>query len=333
MSTEDRIDIVIPWVDPSDPKWQMDRDKYSPRVTNEEDDREIRYRDWENLQFLFRGIEKYAPWVNKVHFITYGHLPKWLNVNAPKLNIVKHEDYIPKEYLPLFSSHGIELNMHRIEGLSEKFIYFNDDIFLISMTKPEDFFRHGLPCDANISNLILPDYRTFSPILFNTVACINKHFSRKKQMKLSPGKFFNIRYGLVGMAMNILSLHWEGYIGFYNYHLAFPYLKSTLQTVWNEEPEILDKTCRHRFRSNMDVNQYIFRYWQLASGQFVPSKVKGKSFSINSNNNQLIKYIDKSKGKMICINDSEFKGDFNKVKSQINDALNRKLPDKSSFEI
>ena len=126
MSTEDRIDIVIPWVDPSDPKWQMDRDKYSPRVTNEEDDREIRYRDWENLQFLFRGIEKYAPWVNKVHFITYGHLPKWLNVNAPKLNIVKHEDYIPKEYLPLFSSHGIELNMHRIEGLSEKFIYFND---------------------------------------------------------------------------------------------------------------------------------------------------------------------------------------------------------------
>ena len=333
MNSDDKIDIVIPWVDPSDSSWQADRDKYSPKVANEGDNRAIRYRDWDNLHFVFRGIEKYAPWINKVYFITYGHLPRWLNVNAPKLQIVKHEDYIPKEYLPLFSSHGIELNMHRIEGLSEKFIYFNDDIFLLKMTKPEDFFQNDLPCDVNISNLIMPDFRTFSPILFNTVACINKHFSRRIQMRKSPGQFFNIKYGIVGMAMNLLSSHWGGYVGFYNSHLAFPYLKSTLQEVWDEEPELLDKTCRHRFRNNMDVNQYIFRYWQLASGQFIPSKLMGKSFNISSNNDRMLNYINKSRGKMICINDHDFDGDFDTVKAQINDALSRKLPEKSCFEI
>ena len=333
MNIDDSIDIVIPWVDPTDPNWQKEKRKYSTVVTNEDDDREIRYRDWDNLQYVFRGIEKYAPWVNKIHFITYGHLPKWLNVDAPKLHIVRHEDYIPKEYLPLFSSHIIELNMHRIEGLSEKFIYFNDDIFLLKMTKPEDFFQNGLPCDVNIPNLILPNFKTFSPIVFNTVAYINKHFSKKKQMREFPGKYFNPQYGIIGLGMTLLFSYWSGYTGFFNHHLAVPYLKSTLQEVWREEPEILEKTCHHRFRDNMDVNQYIFRYWQLASGQFIPSPLKGKYFLVSSNNDRIVNYINKSKGKMICINDAEFNGDFDLVKEQINTALMRRFPEKSSFEI
>ena len=333
MNSRDDIDIVIPWVDPSDPEWQAQREKYSSQVTTEDDNREIRYRDWDNLQYVFRGIEKYAPWVRNVYFITYGHLPKWLNVNAPKLHIVKHEDYIPKEYLPLFSSHVIELNMHRIKGLSERFVYFNDDIFLLKMTKPEDFFQNGLPCDVNIPNLILPNYTTFAPIVFNTVAYINKHFSKRKQMKKSPEKFYNPKYGILNMGMTLLFSYWKGFTGFYNHHLAVPYLKSTLEEVWKEEPEILEKTCSHRFRDNSDVNQYIFRYWQLASGNFVPSTLKGKYFLVSSNNNRILNYINKRKGKMICINDAEFTGDFDAVKEQINNALDRILPEKSCYEL
>lgn len=332
MNTLDKIDIVIPWVDPSDPEWRALKKKYSGQVTSEDDDREIRYRDWDNLKYVFRGIEKFAPWVNKVHFITYGHLPKWLNVNAPKLHIVKHEDYIPEEYLPLFSSHVIELNMHRIEGLSEKFIYFNDDMFLIKKTTPEDFFQNDLPCDANIPNLILPNYSTFSPIVFNTVAYINKNFSKRKQMKKAPKQYFNMRYGIVGMGMSIVFSYWRGYTGFFNHHLPSPYLKSTLEEVWRKEPEILDKTCRHRFRDNNDVNQYIFRYWQLASGNFVPSSLKGKYFLVSSNNDKILNYIRKQKGKMICVNDAEFDSDFELAKAQINNAFEHILPEKSGFE-
>ena len=80
-----------------------------------------RYRNWENLQYWFRGIEKFAPFVNKIHFITSSRVPEWLNMNNPKLNVVRHSDYIPEEYLPTFSSIPIELNLHRLEDLRRKF--------------------------------------------------------------------------------------------------------------------------------------------------------------------------------------------------------------------
>ena len=69
----------------------------------------------------------------------------WLNTENPKLTVVNHKDYIPEEYLPTFSSHPIELNLHRIKGLSEQFVYFNDDTFIINAMQPEDFFKKGLP--------------------------------------------------------------------------------------------------------------------------------------------------------------------------------------------
>ncbi|MDO5131368.1 MAG: Stealth CR1 domain-containing protein [Eubacteriales bacterium] len=328
-----KIDIVIPWVDPGDPVWQKDKAKYSGTVTMEEDDRDIRYRDWDNLQYVFRSIDKYAPWVNKVHFITYGHLPKWLNTDCPKLHIVRHEDYIPAEYLPVFSSHVIELNMNRIEGLSEQFIYFNDDIFLIRPVKPEDFFRNGLPCDVNIPNLIVPVLSNFSPIVFNTVGIINRHFSKRQSMKKDPAKTFNLQYGASGMLRTLLFAPWGNYTGFYNPHVALSYLKSTLDEVWAAEPEILTETCRHRFRDNRDVNQYIFRFWQLASGRFTPYTLHGHYFKISGDNRRIIRFVEKKKYRMICINDDEFQGDFEKAKAEINGLLERTFPEKCSFEL
>ena len=124
----EKIDFVIMWVDGSDPKWLQEKNKYSTNKIDV-DDAINRYRDMGTLKYWFRSVEKYTPWVNKIHFITCGHLPDWLNTNNPKLNIVKHEDYIPKEYLPTFSANPIELNLHRINELEEKFVLFNDEIF------------------------------------------------------------------------------------------------------------------------------------------------------------------------------------------------------------
>ena len=131
----DKIDFVMIWVDGNDPEWRKEKDKYSNKVDNNTDNREARFRDWDNLQYWFRGVEKFAPWVNKIHFVTCGHLPKWLNTENPKLNIVKHKDFIPEKYLPTFNSHTIELNLHRIKGLAENFVYFNDDLFIVKKTK------------------------------------------------------------------------------------------------------------------------------------------------------------------------------------------------------
>ena len=76
MKDSDQIDIVIPWVDGSDPEWQQEYRKYAALEMGRDNNTEIRYRDWDNLQYLFRGIEKFAPWVRKVHFVTTGQKPK-----------------------------------------------------------------------------------------------------------------------------------------------------------------------------------------------------------------------------------------------------------------
>ena len=114
MKASEKIDFVIMWVDGNDPKWQTEKNKYTPPLNA--DASICRYRDFDLLKYWFRGVEKYAPWVNKIHFITWGHIPSWLDTNNPKINIVKHEDYIPRKYLPTFNANTIELNVHSIEG-------------------------------------------------------------------------------------------------------------------------------------------------------------------------------------------------------------------------
>ena len=88
------IDIVIPWVDGSDPVWQADHAKY--RASKSADNHPARYREWGLFRYWFRGIEQNAPWVRKVHLLTYGHLPAWLEPDHPKLHIVNHRDFIPE---------------------------------------------------------------------------------------------------------------------------------------------------------------------------------------------------------------------------------------------
>ena len=86
------IDFIMIWVDGNDPEWQKEKRKYQPG--DAADDREIRYRDWDNLQYWFRAVEKFAPWVNRIHFVTCGHLPKWLNlepVSYTHLDVYKRQ--------------------------------------------------------------------------------------------------------------------------------------------------------------------------------------------------------------------------------------------------
>ena len=107
------VDIVITWVDGSDKQWQHQRASYKYAETGKKEEA-VRYRDQGTLKYVFRSIEKYAPWVRKIHFITCGQIPEWMNTSNPKIHLVNHKDYIPDEYLPTFSSHTIELNFHNI---------------------------------------------------------------------------------------------------------------------------------------------------------------------------------------------------------------------------
>lgn len=328
----DTIDFVILWVDGNDPKWREEKAKYDNASS---DDREIRYRDWDNLQYWFRGVEKFAPWVNKIHFVTYGHLPKWLNTNNKQLNIVNHKDFMPEGSLPVFNSNALEVNLHRIKNLSERFVYFNDDVFIIKKVDKKDFFINGIPCDSAIMSPVIQENKNgIGNTIVNNLAIINEFFNKKEQMTKKITNWFNIKYGIENIK-NLLLLPWHDFTGFYEMHIASSFLKKTYQEVWKRNQEELTKTTFDKFRDpKQDVNQWVFRDWQIASDNIIPRSIKfGYNFKLEEAFDEAIKAIIKQKYKIICLNDSNNIKNFEDKKQKINDAFNKILPDKSSFEI
>ena len=336
------IDFIITWVDGSDPEWQAEKAKYKG---TKGDSRNSRYRDWDTLRYLFRSIEKNAPWVNKVFLVTCGHLPKWINVNNPNLVLVKHADYIPADFLPTFSSRAIDMNFHRIPELSEHFVYFNDDMLLMDRVEREDFFVKGLPCDTAIlrpaivkSNQIAKNEKTsemyLAPII--DMALINKHFKKHECIRNNLSKWFSLKYG-TEMVKTLSLAPWDFFPGIREYHTCYSYLKSTYSELWNLESEALAEASAHKFRVNTDYNHWVFSYWQMAKGNFYPRRPDfGFAYSLNDedeNNKKVYDALRNRKYKLICINDSVGEDKYYEVLKELTDLLVNLLPDKSSFEL
>ena len=93
----DKIDFIMLWVDDNDPMWQESYCKYAKETYGKT--KSPRFRDWGTLKYWFRGVEKYAPWVNKIFFITCGHYPQWLNINHSKIRFLKHLNLLLIEHL------------------------------------------------------------------------------------------------------------------------------------------------------------------------------------------------------------------------------------------
>ncbi len=328
------IDFVIMWVDGSDPNWLAEKRKYTK--STDLDDRPERYRDWDLLRFWFRGVEQFAPWVRKIHFVTWGHIPEWLNRDNPKLQIVVHEQIIPKEKLPLFNSSSIECFLHRIPDLADQFVFFNDDFFVIDTIKPEVFFQKEKPVDMLAFQPVVanPGNPVMSSIFMNNSLILCKHFDKRKMVKEHPGDYFHIGYPPLYFFYNLLELCFPLYTGFYTVHGPSPFLKSTFETVWREEEETLETSTRNRFRSKEDLTQYLFREWQKLSGNFVPKNILKyqKYFEVGEDNRELVETIRKQKHRMICINDTGRFQNQEAVRAELQQAFLTILPKPSTFE-
>jgi len=330
---EQKIDIVILWVDGSDEDWLRDFNQYASDSMIG-DKQPSRFRDWDLLQYWFRGIEKFMPWVNRIHFITSGHVPAGLNMQHPLINLVKHSDFIPGKYLPTFNANTIELNIHRIKDLSEQFIYFNDDLFVLKSLTPGRFFQNGLPCDYGVFTA-KPSGGGIIHIAVNDLEVLESHFDKHAVIKKNLRKWFNIKYGKE-LLNNLLLYPWKEFSGFIDPHLTTSFLKSTFTEVWGKAPDILDSTCRSKFRTNNDVNQWLMRYWQLAEGRFYPYNLKNSGTSMDITDNSLSTvndFITDRRFDMICLNDSDEVSDFEKTKALLKESFEKILPDKSSFEL
>jgi hypothetical protein len=337
------IDFIITWVDGDDLKWQEKLAKY--KIANKNDSGvSSRFRDMGTLRYIFRGIENFSPWVNKVHFVTDRQIPEWLNIKHPKLNILSHEDiFLDKNHLPVFNSNAIEMNFLGIKNLSEQFVLFNDDMLILKKVEKEVFFIEGLPVDFLIQDglrnflrtVIFPQI-TFGHTIKNAIKIINTNFNKNKIVSKNKDKYINIEYGFYNNLKNMFFIFFPKFIGFKDYHNPQPYLKSTWFEVFNKHKKEIMETSSRKFRSSDDIIHYLFRYWHLVKGDFIP-KLKEDSLVLNIGSlKDAILSVDKMKDyTFVCINDSSTlsQSDFLESQKVILENLNDIMPVKSNFEI
>lgn len=145
---DEPIDVVYTWVDSSDPQWRQDFERHAADADNAlpEGGSDERFLDRDELKYSLRSLWMYAPFVRNIYIVTSGQVPEWLDVSRPNVRLVTHAEIFPDDaMLPTFNSHAIEACLHRIPGLSEHFLYFNDDVFLGREVTRESFYtRAGL---------------------------------------------------------------------------------------------------------------------------------------------------------------------------------------------
>lgn len=328
------IDFVVTWVDMDDPTWKTDFAKHSGKIDNLKNEMtEARFRDHGLLRYWFRGLEKFAPWVRKVHFVTCGQKPEWLNIDHPKLQLVNHSDYIPSQYLPVFNSTLIESYIHRIPDLAEHFVYFNDDFFIINHLTQERFFTNGLPNDIaafrHNSGIGL-----WSKTLKNNIRLINERFDKREVLSRDHDKWFHPSYGKRSRLTRLLQPYGK-FITLITPHNAQPFLKSTFNEVWDYAGEHLTAVSVNRFRNTSDYTPELFRTWQICRSNFNPYNTYSdtKMFPLILKSKQAIKAIEEQRYKLICLNDNGHIRNYNAVMEQLNKAFQTILPEKSNFEL
>ena len=328
------IDFVITWVDNEDPQWQAAFHKWLPANTEGLDVGETRYRNWHLLRYWFRGVELFAPWVRTIHFVTNGQLPAWLNTEHPKLHIVKHSDILPSDALPCFSSHPLELNMHRIERLAEHFVYFNDDIFLTTPTTPSDFFHGSLPVDMAVTKPKDESDDMMNAIIANNLRLINSCYHKWEVELRHPQQWFHPAY-LGFLKLSFKSLFDTKFERLLDPHAPQPYKKTTLQEVWQQFPTELEATTHRRFRCREDVNQWLFRYWRIARGEFHPQNIFRHNaifFSPQEQWSDLAEAVKSPSVKIVTINDTDRISVFKTFIAKTAALFQELLPEASSFE-
>lgn len=337
----EKIDFIVTWVDGNAPDWQKEKSKWEGndgKASEAADgNTECRYRENGLLKYWFRAVEKFAPWVNTVHFVTCGQRPEWLNEAHPKLNLVNHEDYIPKEYLPTFNSNAIELNFHRIEELSEQFVLFNDDVFLLRPVDPSFFFHDGQPVLKTSLKYGFVEYSNWCRILFNDYCVVNQSFNISQSIWQNRKKWFSIKeLGYKKARKNLMCYLANRTMPISSYgHVALPHLKSTLEELWERYPDIMHQTSMNKFRNDDQVNQWLLCAWNQAKGNFYPAAVErlGRVVPVSPQRlDDLCGLIESKTIPQICVNDSPLDTEPERCLQVVAKSMETLLPEKSLYE-
>lgn len=295
------FDVLISYVNCEDPEWLSE---FSNTVGHEHFS-ETRYRSWNTLKYLLRCVETNIPCVNNVILIvsSTSQVPQWLNTNT--VRIVYHTDFIPAEYLPTFNSCTIESFLYNIRGLSDKLLYFNDDMFPVGPLTYEDFFVDNKP-----------------NLKFKPRECKIRGHIYHSQCRHSADLITNM-LALPALPYNTIVTP---------QHICTPMLRSTLQIVGAEcQNDILNTISK--LRESRNINQYIYPLYEYFTNNYVTVPVKYKYLRLSNCLTNVENLILHSDYKLLCLNDSGKISDYNKASQKLCSIFETKYPNKSKYEV
>ncbi|SDQ35544.1 Stealth protein CR1, conserved region 1 [Arthrobacter crystallopoietes] len=281
------IDIVFSWVDGNDPAYQAARRKRMEGVIlGEGDDADARFRQINELKYALRSVYMFAPWIRNIYIATDSPVPEWLNAEHPAINIVRSEEHFKDpSVLPTHNSQAVEAQLQHIDGLSEHFLYSNDDMFFGRAVGPHVFFSPG-----GITKFIEASTR---------IGLGDNHLDRSgfENAARVNRKLLYERFG------RITTRHLE--------HCAAPLRKSVLLEMEKEFAAEFQATAASRFRAkdNISVTNSLYHYYALLTGRAVTqteAKVKYIDTTMYSGLKSLAKLLKKRNHDFFCLNDGSF---------------------------
>lgn len=326
------IDIVITWVNGNNDSFKKEIEEHGQSYQYD------RYDNNNELIFCLRSIELYMPYIRNIYIITReDQIPDFLNLNHYQIKMIGHKMIIPLELLPTYNSISIENYLHKIPGLSEYFIYFNDDMIVLQNTTPFDFF------DSDYKPIQSRDLK--KDIYLDKI----KYWKRNSKLEISPKSDFDLDFSLsniVEQNNEIFNILFGNHQRYRSQHVPYSCRKSFLnsmdeflKTIKLDNKTMYEQSGMHKFRHIKSIARYSFfkKYWDIYM-----FNCKEKNYSLltliqnhlNDNTKNIDSILDQSFDFLIIHNEIKEMNDIavNNY-SYLNKILSKKFPNKSSYEL
>ena len=247
------IDAVYLWVNDQDANWQSKRALYRPIGETAVAASKSRFRQFNELLTSIRLLSVNAPFIRKVFIVVDDQAPKLDSItgNLPfEIILVNHSEFIPAEVLPTFNSRAITAHLHLIPGLSERFLYLNDDVFVARPSQIEDWFE-GNKLVVRFTETRFPSIETLAE---NEVL----YRARWKALHLAKEKGWVVDDRMPE-------------------HAPYPLTKSIMKKLWQEFPEALAETAQSKFRTAEAILPELLAFY-LAAGSQLSLPAKNQSY-------------------------------------------------------
>lgn len=281
------VDVVYTWVDGTDPAWQARMREVlrvvDPTAINETATSDSRFATRDELRYSLRSLEMYAGWVRRVHLVTDGQVPAWLDTDHPRIRVVDHRDiFTDPSVLPVFNSHAIESQLHHVPGLADRYLYLNDDVFFGRPVEPELFFEANGLTKFFLSQMLLdvdPPSARDMPVLSaakNNRALMERLFGRTVTTKFK--------------------------------HTPHPQNRQVLEELEERFPELFCQVVTSPFRhpDDISVTSALHHYYSYATRRAVRGEIRYtyRDISTLTSSGDLADLVEEPRYDVFCLNDT-----------------------------